>query len=38
VEVAKYLHLYELVEHSAYAVTLEDDNIILAGDIIPFAS
>jgi hypothetical protein len=38
VEVAKYLHLYELVEHSAYAVTLEKDNIILAGDIIPFAS
>lgn len=30
-EVAKYLHLYELVEHSAYAVTLEDDKIILAG-------
>ena len=38
VEVAKYLHLYELVDHSAYAVTLEDDKIILAGDIIPFAS
>ena len=38
VEVAKYLHLYELIEHSAYAVTLEDDKIILAGDIIPFAS
>jgi hypothetical protein len=38
VEVAKYLHLYELIEHSAYAVTLEDDKIILAGDIITFAS
>jgi len=38
VEVAKYLHLYELVEHSAYAVTLEDDKVILEGDIIPFAS
>jgi hypothetical protein len=35
VEVAKYLHLYELVEHSAYAVTLEDDKVILAGDVIP---
>jgi hypothetical protein len=34
-EVLKYLHLYELVEHSAYAVTLEDEKVILAGDIIP---
>jgi hypothetical protein len=38
VEVAKYIHLYELVEHSAYAVTLEDDKIILASDAIPLAS
>ncbi len=38
VEVAKYLHLYELVEYSAYAVTLEGDEVILAGDIIPLAS
>jgi hypothetical protein len=38
VEVAKYLHLYELVEHSAYTVTLEDDKVILAGDVIPLAS
>ncbi|MFA5183218.1 MAG: hypothetical protein WC405_18020 [Syntrophales bacterium] len=38
VEAAKYLHLYELVEHSAYVVTLEDDKIILAGDVIPLAS
>ena len=38
VEVAKYLHLYELVEHSAYAVTLEDDKVILAGDVTPLAS
>jgi hypothetical protein len=37
-EVAKYIHLYELVEHSAYAVTMEDDKIILAGDIIPLIS
>ncbi len=33
-EVAKYLHLYELVEHSAYVVTLENENVILAGDIV----
>jgi len=37
VEVAKYLHLYELVEHSAYAVTLDDDKVILAGEAIPLA-
>ena len=33
VEVTKYLHLYELVEHSAYVVTLEDDKVVLAGDV-----
>jgi hypothetical protein len=38
VEVAKYLHLYELVEQSAYAVILEDDKVILAGDVITLAS
>jgi len=38
VEVTKYLHLYELVEHSAYAITLEDDKVILVGDVIPLAS
>ena len=38
VEVTKYLHLYELVEHSAYTITLEDDKVILAGDVIPLAS
>jgi hypothetical protein len=30
VEVAKYLHLYELVEHSAYAVTIAGDEVIIA--------
>jgi len=38
VEVTKYIHLYELVEHSSYAITIEDDKIILAGDIISLAS
>jgi len=38
VEVAKYLHLYELLEQSAYAVILEDDKVILAGDVITLAS
>jgi len=36
-EVTKYLHLYELVEHSAYVVTVADDKVILAGDVIPLA-
>ena len=34
-EVAKYLHLYDLVEHSARAVVLEEDRIILASDMVP---
>ena len=34
-EVAKYVHLYELVEHSSYAVAIEDDKVILAGDVVP---
>jgi hypothetical protein len=33
-EVAKYLHLYELVEHSAYPVSLEDDKVILADKVL----
>jgi hypothetical protein len=37
-EVTKYIHLYELVEHSAYAINIENDKIILAGDVIPLAS
>ena len=37
VEVAKYLHLYELVEHSSYTITIEDDKVNLAGDVIPLA-
>jgi hypothetical protein len=37
VEVAKYIHLYELVEHSSYAITIDNDKIILAGDVIPLA-
>lgn len=35
VEVSKYIHLYELVEHSSYAITIEDDKVILAGGIMP---
>jgi hypothetical protein len=38
VEVSKYIHLYELVEHSSYAIALEGDRVILAGDVIPLAS
>jgi len=37
-EVAKYLHLYDLIEHSSHAVTLDGDRIILAGDAMPIAA
>ena len=37
-EVAKYLHLYDLIEHSAHAVTMDEERIIPAGDIISIAS
>jgi hypothetical protein len=37
-EVAKYLHLYDLIEHSAHSVALDDDRIVLAGEVIALAS
>jgi deoxyadenosine/deoxycytidine kinase len=37
-EVSKYLHLYDLIEHSSHAVTLDGDRIILAGDAMPIAA
>jgi hypothetical protein len=33
-EVAKYLHLYERLEHSAHPVTLENDIIVLANNAV----
>jgi len=33
-EVAKYLHLYERLEHSAHPVTLENDRIVLASEAV----
>ena len=30
-EIAKYLHLYEWLEHSAHPVILENDRVVLAG-------
>jgi hypothetical protein len=38
VEVAKYLHLYDLIEHSAHAVALDGDSIILSSEVIALAS
>ncbi len=38
VEVAKYLHLYELLEHCAHAVTVEDDKVVPASEVIAMAS
>ncbi len=37
-EVAKYLHLYDLIEHSAHTVTVEDDRVVLATDVVALAS
>ncbi|BCS54365.1 hypothetical protein [Geobacter sp. SVR] len=37
-EVAKYLHLYDLIEHSSHAVTLEQDRIVPANDFMPIAA
>ena len=36
-EVAKYLHLYELIEHSAQPLLVEDDKIILPSDAVAVA-
>ena len=37
-EVAKYLYLYELLEHSAHPVTVEQDRVVLAGELQALAS
>ncbi|RII27352.1 MAG: hypothetical protein CXR31_08900 [Geobacter sp.] len=37
-EVEKYLRLYELIEHSAQAITIEGDRILLAGEALAEAS
>ncbi|WP_298435731.1 hypothetical protein [Geobacter sp.] len=37
-EVAKYQHLYELIEHSAHPLTVEGDRVILAADSVDLAS
>ena len=37
-EVAKYLHLYDLIEHSSHAVIEQDEQIILASEVLALAS
>jgi len=37
-EVAKYLHLYERLEHSAHPVILENERIVLASEVVAQAS
>jgi hypothetical protein len=37
-EVAKYLHLFELLEHSAHPVTVEDDRIVPVSEVLALAS
>jgi len=36
-EIAKYLHLYERLEHSAHPLLVEDDRIVLASDLLALA-
>jgi len=36
--IAKYQHLYEMLEHCAHAVTIEDDRIVPAGGIMAAAA
>jgi hypothetical protein len=38
VEVAKYLYIFELLEHSSHAVTQENDRIVLASEVLELAS
>jgi hypothetical protein len=37
-EVAKYLHLYDLIEHSAHAVIEQDEQIMIAGETLVLAA
>lgn len=37
-EVAKYLHLYERLEHSAHQVCCEEERIVLASELLAQAS
>ncbi|HML79802.1 hypothetical protein [Geobacter sulfurreducens] len=37
-EVAKYRHLYDLIEHSAHAVSEDGDRIVPSAEVMPLAS
>jgi hypothetical protein len=37
-EIAKYLHIYERLEHSAHPVALENDKIVVASEAVALAS
>ena len=37
-EVAKHLHLFDLLEHSAYPVTVEDDRVVPSSEVLALAS
>lgn len=38
VEVAKFRHLYDIIEHSAHRVVADGDRISLVADVVPLAS
>ncbi|HBG08311.1 MAG: hypothetical protein A2075_20285 [Geobacteraceae bacterium GWC2_58_44] len=37
-EIGKYLHLYQRLEHSAHAIVVEEDRIVLASEVLALAS
>ncbi len=37
-EIGKFLHLFQLIEHSSHALSIENDAIVLATESIPIAS
>ena len=37
-EIAKYMHLYERLEHSAHSIVVEDDRVVLASAALDLAS
>lgn len=37
-EVEKFVHLFQLIEHSSHSLTVENESIVLAAEMIPIAS
>jgi hypothetical protein len=37
-EISKYLHLYDLIEHSAHAATEQEEHIVVATEVLALAT